>query len=78
MFDRWDKVARWRTAAERLLTPKPFQPEGPRSDVSDMGPLPPWDGSVARRLWSAAVTYSVTVAPGASELEYHQTPLAQG
>ena len=31
----------------------------------------------ARRLWSATVTYSVIVAPGASEFECHQTPLAQ-
>lgn len=74
MFDRWDKVARWRTAADWLLTPKPFQPEGSRLDASDMGPFPPWDGRAARRLWSATVTYSVIVAPGASEFECHQTP----
>ena len=38
-----------------------------------------WVGSVNLYAQeSATVTYSVTVAPGASELEYHQTPLAQG
>ena len=38
-----------------------------------------WVGSVNLYAQeSATVTYSVTVAPGAAELEYRQTPLAQG